>query len=71
MAFSETMAARYAEQFLAVRFRNKALGRHSLGCEIDLDLISKEKYRKWLLDMFGFVTVPVNWAQIETEQRRL
>lgn len=64
--FSEKMAARYAEQFLAVRFRNKALGRHSLGCEVDLDLIGKEKYRKWLLDMFGFVTVPVNWRDVET-----
>ena len=66
--FSEKMAARYAEQFLAVRFRNKALGRHSLGCEIDPDMISDEKYRKWLLDMFGFVTIPVNWAEIETEK---
>ncbi len=66
--FSEKMAARYAEQFLAVRFRNKALGRHSLGCEVDLELISKEKYRKWLLDMFGFVTIPVNWRDVETEK---
>ena len=66
--FSEKMAARYAEQFLAVRFRNKALGRHSLGCEINLDMIANEKYRKWLLDMFGFITIPVNWAQIETEK---
>jgi len=64
--FSEKMAARYAEQFLSVRFRNKALGRHSLGCEIDPEMMGKEKYRKWLTDMFGFVTIPVNWAQIET-----
>ncbi len=66
--FSEKMAAKYAEQFLAVRFRNKALGRHSLGCQIDLDKIADEKYRKWLLDMFGFVTIPVNWADIEVEK---
>ncbi len=66
--FSEKMAARYAEQFLAVRFRNKALGRHSLGCEIDLAMIEQEKYRKWLTDMFGFVTIPVNWGQIETRK---
>ncbi len=66
--FSERMAAKYAEQFLAVRFRNKALGRHSLGCQIDLDLLGNEKYRKWLTDMFGFVTVPVNWRDIESEK---
>ncbi|MHC4552319.1 MAG: endo-1,4-beta-xylanase [Planctomycetota bacterium] len=66
--FSERMAAKYAEQFLAVRFRNKALGRHSLGCQLDPALLKNEKYRKWLTDMFGFVTVPVNWRDIETEK---
>lgn len=65
LEFSETLAARHAEQFLAIRFRNKALGRHSLGCEISLDQMADEKYRKWLLEMFGFVTVPVNWAQVQ------
>ncbi len=63
--FSEKLAAKHAEQFLAARFRNKALGRHSLGCEVNLDQMADEKYRKWLLEMFGFVTVPINWAQIE------
>ncbi|MCI0498712.1 MAG: endo-1,4-beta-xylanase [Planctomycetales bacterium] len=66
--FSEKLAAKHAEQFLAVRFRNKALGRHSLGCEVDLDQITDEKYRKYLLDLFGFITIPINWAQIEPEK---
>ncbi|MHC5141610.1 MAG: endo-1,4-beta-xylanase, partial [Planctomycetota bacterium] len=44
------------------------LGRHTLGCEINPALIGDEKYRKWLLEMFGFITIPVNWAQIETEK---
>ncbi|MCE5187346.1 MAG: endo-1,4-beta-xylanase [Planctomycetaceae bacterium] len=63
--FSEKLAAKHAEQFLAARFRNKALGRHSLGCEVNLDQMADEKYRKWLLEMFGFITIPINWAQIE------
>ena len=66
--FSEKLAAKHAEQFLAARFRNKGLGRHTLGCEINPALIGDEKYRKWLLEMFGFITIPVNWAQIETEK---
>ena len=66
--FSEKLAAKHAEQFLAARFRNKGLGRHTLGCEIDPALIDNEKYRKWLLEMFGFITIPVNWAKIETEK---
>lgn len=64
--FSEKLAAKHAEQFLAARFRSKALGRHSLGCQIDPALIDNEKYCKLLLEMFGYITIPVNWAQIET-----
>jgi GH35 family endo-1,4-beta-xylanase len=66
--FSEKLAAKHAEQFLTARFRNKGLGRHSLGCELNLDQIANEKYRKYLLDMFGFVTIPTNWAQLEPEK---
>ncbi|MHC5138358.1 MAG: endo-1,4-beta-xylanase [Planctomycetota bacterium] len=66
--FSEKLAAKHAEQFLSARFRNKAIGRHSLGCEIAPALIDNEKYRKWLLEMFGYVTIPINWAQIEQEK---
>ncbi|MHC4855791.1 MAG: endo-1,4-beta-xylanase, partial [Planctomycetota bacterium] len=66
--FSEKLAAKHAEQFLAVRFRNKAIGRHTLGCEVNPELIDHEKYRKWLLEMFGFISIPVNWAKIETQK---
>lgn len=66
--FSEKLAAKHAEQFLSARFRNKAFGRHTLGCEVDPLLISNEKYRKWLLEMFGYITIPVNWGQIEKEK---
>lgn len=66
--FSEKLAAKYAEQFLAARFRNKTLGRHTLGCKIDPARIDNEKYRKWLMEMFGYISIPINWAQIETEK---
>jgi GH35 family endo-1,4-beta-xylanase len=66
--FSEKLAAKHAEQFLAARFRNKTLGRHTLGCQVNPEWLENEKYRKWLLEMFGFVTVPINWAQIEIEK---
>lgn len=65
--FSEILARKHAEQHLAVRFRNRAIGRHSLGCQIDPARIGEEKYSKWLLDTFAFVTYPVNWAHIEKE----
>lgn len=66
--FSETLARKHAEQYLAARFRNRAIGRHSLGCQIDPARIGEEKYRKWLLDTFAFITYPINWADIEKER---
>ena len=66
--FSEKLASKHAQQFLTARLRNKTLGRHTLGCEINPALMADEKYRKWLFEMFGFVTIPVNWADIETEK---
>ncbi len=65
LKYSELLAGRYAEYFINIRARNKSLGRHSLGCQIDPELLENEKYRKWLLEMFGFVTIPINWAKIE------
>lgn len=66
--FSEKLAAKHAEQFLAARFQSKGLGRHSLGCEMDPSQIKNEKYRKWLLEMFGYITIPINWANIQTDR---
>jgi len=66
--FSERLAAKHAEIFLAARRRIRGLGRHSLGCRIDAKLVDNAKYRKRLFDMFGYVTIPVNWARIESEK---
>ena len=70
LLFSEQLASRYAEQFLAMRCRHRGLGRHSMGCVIDLKRIEEQAYRKWLLEIFGFVTIPLEWGQIETEKGR-
>jgi len=68
LIFSEKLASRHAEQFLSVRLRNRGLSRHSLGCVMDLDRMEDQQYRKGILEMFGFITIPVNWAEIETEK---
>jgi hypothetical protein len=64
MLFSEKLSLRYAEQYLSLRFRNHGLGKHSLGCVIEPQRLADERYNKCLLDMFGFVTLPINWGQI-------
>lgn len=66
--FSEKLAAKHAEQYLAARFRSKVFSRHTLGCEIDPSEIDSESYRKALLEMFGYITVPINWGEIEREK---
>jgi len=66
--YAEKLAAYQAEQAFTVRCKNRSLGRHCLGCRVDPALIDNEVYCKWLFDMFGFVTVPVNWARIEPER---
>ncbi len=68
LEFSETLAARHAEQYLALRFKNRGLGRHSLGCVVEPAMLKNQRYRKWLLEMFGFVTIPINWGAIEKKR---
>jgi GH35 family endo-1,4-beta-xylanase len=68
LIFSERLAARNAEFYLSARVKNKGLGRHSLGCKIDPELLANEKYRKRLFEMFCFVTIPIKWAKLEPEQ---
>ena len=57
LVFSEKLATKHAELFVAAKCKNKVLGRHSLGCRIDPHLIDNAKYRKRLFDMFGYVTI--------------
>ena len=65
MVCSEELASKYAEPFLAARCRNKSLGRHSIGCQVDPTMMNNENYNKHLFEMFGFVSIPISWAQIE------
>lgn len=68
MVFSEKFAQKYAETFLARRHKNNSFGRHTIGCRMQPEKIDDPAYQKRLFDMFGFVTVPVNWAKIEKKQ---
>jgi len=66
--FSEAFAERNAEMIFDLRCKNKALGRHSLGCVIKPSMLENERYAKRFFEMFRYVTVPVNWAEIEREK---
>ncbi|MBN1124435.1 MAG: endo-1,4-beta-xylanase [Sedimentisphaerales bacterium] len=68
LEYSERLAVQQGEAAFTTRCKAKGLGRHSLGCRVDPKMLDEERYGKWLFDMFGFVTMPINWARIEPER---
>ena len=68
IVFSEKLAVEQAESLFDVRGKNHAFGRGCLGCRIDFEHISNPEYVEKLFKLFGFVMVPVNWAQIESQK---
>jgi hypothetical protein len=65
IVFSEELATRQAESVFDARNQNHGFSRGCLGCRIDPRWIDNPKYIGRLLEPFGFVTIPTNWAQIE------
>ena len=68
VVFSEQLTTRHAELLFNARRKNRGLGRHCLGCCIKTDLLKNAEYLKRLLTLFGFVTIPINWAKIEPRE---
>lgn len=68
VVFSEQLATRHSEILFEAREKNHGFGRGCLGCGIDLRRIGDAGYVKKLLELFSFVTIPINWSRIEPEQ---
>lgn len=68
LIFAEMFAGKYASVMFDARRRTQSLGRHVLGCRLDPALIGKPEYMEKLLGLFGFVTIPINWADIEPKK---
>lgn len=62
---SEKLAIKQAESLFNTRVTNHSLGRGCFGCKIDPLEIDNPLYIEKLLELFGSVTIPINWAQIE------
>jgi len=62
---SEKLAIKQAESLFNTRATNHGLGRGCFGCRIDPRHIDNPLYIEKLLELFGSVTIPINWAQIE------
>jgi GH35 family endo-1,4-beta-xylanase len=65
---SERLAIKQAESFFEARGRSRGFSRGCLGCRVHPAQIGDRKYTEKLVELFGFVTVPVNWGQIESSR---
>ncbi len=68
MVYSEKLAVRQGQSLFDKRRQNHGFGRGCLGCRIDPALMTKSAYVERLLELFNSVTVPINWAKIESRQ---
>jgi GH35 family endo-1,4-beta-xylanase len=68
IVFSEQLAIKQAESSFNTRSRNHGFGRGCLGCRIDPQQIGNPRYVERLVELFGAVTIPINWAQIESHK---
>ena len=68
MVYSEKLAVRQGKSLFDRRRKSHGFSRGCLGCRIDPALMSKSAYVDRLAELFASVTVPVNWARIETRQ---
>lgn len=62
---SEKLAIKQADSLFNTRATNHGLGRGCFGCRIDPDEIDNSVYVGRLLELFGSITIPINWARIE------
>jgi len=67
VVLAETLASRNAEVLFSSRCQSRSLGRHCLGCRIDPQMLADESYGTWLLDVFGYVTIPLKWSHLEPQ----
>ena len=65
----EEMAMRHAELFLSRRKETQGFGRHAFGCCIDPDRMGDPRYLEQIKENFHFVTVPLNWKQVEPKEQ--
>ena len=68
MVSSEELAIKRARLLFEAKQQNHGFGRGCFGCKVDPKQISNSKYVEKLIELFGSVTIPVNWARIESNK---
>jgi len=68
IVFSEKLAIKQAESLFETRSKSHGFGRGCLGCRVAPVEIGNPIYVERLLELFGSVTLPINWAEIESHK---
>jgi GH35 family endo-1,4-beta-xylanase len=68
IVFSEELAEKQTESLFATRSKSRGFGRGCLGCKVEPSQVSNPAYAGKLLEMFGFVTIPLSWKETEMEE---
>ena len=68
IVYSEKLAVRQGKSLFDKRRKSHGFGRGCLGCRLDPNLIGKSQYLDRALEYFASVTLPINWARIESRQ---
>ena len=68
IVYSEKLSIKQTESLFETRSKSHGFGRGCLGCRIDPMQIDDPVYVEKLLELFGSVTIPINWAQIESHK---
>jgi len=70
IVLGERLATQQAQNLFESRSRNHGFGRGCLGCRVDPGQIGNTDYVDRLLELFGSVTVPIRWAEMEPRRGR-
>jgi len=70
MTFAEKLAFKHAEVLFEARQKSGGFAKHCFGCRVDPDQMTQNRYVEYLSKGFGFITIPLSWAQVEPEKGR-
>lgn len=68
MIFSEKLAIQRAESLFNAKNISHGFSRGCLGCRIDPDQINNSRYVEKFMELFGFVILPIRWAELERKK---
>ena len=68
VVFSEKLAVKQAESFFNAKSTSHGFSRGCLGCRVEPQRVFEERYVDKLMEMFGYVSLPTRWADIEPEK---